>query len=195
MEPNFRPKLSCKCAKTAKLSDSQFIQESNLKMTTNSKDTVNDNIPLTVRNMEDQIPKQHKPQKPCRKLDHKSDWSNSDDGKDDQARSNPIDILDPQPNISYARVSAPLRWPNTYPKVLNLERGRGKGKYPLENWTSVAKGHGHGIINKVDQWQTPSMQQEPEWNLAVVAPTDRIVLTDRIQTDEGEPSLTRPKNL
>ena len=86
-------------------------------MTSNSKETSNDNIPTTVRNMKGPAPKQPKPQKPCRKIDHKSDWSSSEDGKDDQARSNPID---PKLRTSYAKDSAPLKCPNTYPKVLNL---------------------------------------------------------------------------
>ena len=55
------------------------------------------------------------------KKDHKSDWSDSENGKVDQTRSNPID---PQPSTSYARDSAPLRCPNTCPKVLNLGRER-----------------------------------------------------------------------
>ena len=37
------------------------------------------------------------------------------------------------------------------------------------------------------------MQQEPERNLAVVAPTDRNVHTDRIQTYEGDPAPIRPR--
>ena len=57
LEPNFRPKQPCKCPKIAKLSDTQLTQELNSNMTTNSKETVNDNIPLPVRNMEEQAPK------------------------------------------------------------------------------------------------------------------------------------------
>ena len=86
-------------------------------MTTNLKETPNDDIPVTVGNTEDQAPEQSRPPKPCRKIDHKSDWSDSEDGKDGQARSNPID---PQLSTSYAKDSAPLRCPNIYPKVLNL---------------------------------------------------------------------------
>ena len=37
------------------------------------------------------------------------------------------------------------------------------------------------------------MQQEPERNLAVVASTDRIVPTDRIQAYERDPAQTRPR--
>ena len=96
-------------------------------MTANSKETTQDNIPLTVRNMETQDPKQSRPPKPSRKIHHNSDFSDSEDGKDDQARAKPLDIQDPQPSTSYASESAPLRCPNIYPKVLNLGRGRGKG--------------------------------------------------------------------
>ena len=37
------------------------------------------------------------------------------------------------------------------------------------------------------------MQQEQERNLAVVAPMDRIVYTDRIQTYDQEPAPPRPR--
>ena len=38
------------------------------------------------------------------------------------------------------------------------------------------------------------MQQEPERNLVVVAPTDRIVHMDRVQTYEGDLALSRSRN-
>ena len=60
----------------------------------------------------------------------------------------------------------------------------GKGKFPLANWTSMVKGH--GLINDTDQPQTPPMQQEP--GIAVVAPSDRIVHTNRVQTYDKEPA-------
>ena len=53
----------------------------------------------------------------------------------------------------------PLRRPNTYPKVLSL--GRGRGNFPLANWTSVAKGHGCRFINGDDIPQPPPENQEP----------------------------------
>ena len=80
---------------------------------------------------------------------------------------------DPQPS-TYASESAPLRCPNTYPQVLSLGRGSGKGKFPLANWSHLAKGHGCRIINGFNIPQTPPVQQEPEKNLAVVASTDRV---------------------
>ena len=58
---------------------------------------------------------------------------------------------------------------------------------------SVVKGCGCRLLNECDLLQTPHAQQEPERNLAVVAPTDRIVHTDRIQTYEGELAPTRPR--
>ena len=53
-------------------------------------------------------------------------------------------------------------------------KGRGRGNFPLANWTSLAKGCECRIINGYDIPQTPPVHQEPERNLAVVAPTDRI---------------------
>ena len=40
----------------------------------------------------------------------------------------------------------------------------------------------------------PPMKLEPERNLAVFAPTDRIVHTDRVQTYERNLAPTRPRN-
>ena len=59
LESNFRPKQPCKCPKLAKLANSQWTKELNLQMTTTSdnRETINDNIPLTIRNMEAQAPK------------------------------------------------------------------------------------------------------------------------------------------
>ena len=104
----------------ARLSDSEFVQDSKLKMSANSRETTQDNISVTVRNMEMQDPKQSRPSKLTSKVHYNSDWSDSEDGKDYQARAKPLDIQDPQPSTSYASDSATLRCPNTYPKVLNL---------------------------------------------------------------------------
>ena len=91
-------------------------------------------------------------------------------------------MVDQQPSTS-----TPLRRPNTWPKVLSF--GRGRGKFPLANWTSVTKGCGHRLISECDIPQAPPVHQEPtvERNLAVVAPTDRV------QTYEGNlaPSKSR----
>ena len=73
LEPNFRPKQSCKCPKIVRLSNSLFVQDSKLKMTAKSKATTQDNIPLTTRNMEDQAPEQPRPPQASMKIDHKSD--------------------------------------------------------------------------------------------------------------------------
>ena len=128
---------------------SQFIQGSRLKMNTNSTETNQDNIPKTVKDTEHQATKESRPPKPSRKIDYHSDCSNSKDGKDDKARAKLVDIQDPQPSTSYMNESAPLRCPNTYPKVLHLERGRGKGKASLTNLRGVVKEQGHVII--IDQ--------------------------------------------
>ena len=68
---------------------------------------------------------------------------------------------------------------NFLPKVLSF--GRGRGKFPLANWTSVTKVHGCRFISRCDMPQAPPVHQEStiERNLAIVAPTDRV------QTYEG----------
>ena len=68
-----------------------------------AKEAEKDNIP--IRNMEMQDPKQSRLPKSDRKIP--SDWSDSDEGKDDQARAKPLDIQDPQPGTSFA--NEPLR--------------------------------------------------------------------------------------
>ena len=145
-----------------------------------------DNIPMTARNMETQ----DKPPKPNRKIPCYSDWSDSEDGKDDQARAphTNIDIQDPQPNTSfasYASEATPLQRLNTCPKVLSL--GRDRGIAPLANWTSVPKGCGHGL----NTYQTLT---EPETNVAVVPPSDKNIYTDRVQTYDEIPAAVRPKH-
>ena len=99
-----------------------------------------------------------------------------------------IHIQDPQPSTSfasYASEATPLQRPNTCPKVLSL--GRGKGIAPLANWTSVLKECGHG--RNTDQTLT-----EPETNVAVVPPSDKIIYTDRGQTYDEIPAAVRPKH-
>ena len=94
-QPNFRPKHPCTCPKVANMSDNQFIQNAKLKMT---KQTDRDNIPVTERTKGTQDWNQFRPPKPDRKIP--SDWSDSEDGKDDQAEAKPIDIQDPQSSTS-----------------------------------------------------------------------------------------------
>ena len=78
-----------------------------------------------------------------------SDWSNSDDGKDDQARV-PITKTvpqDPQQSMPFgAYVSDTLRRPNTYPKVLTFGRGK---LIPLVGGTGRTIGSGCRI--QIDQ--------------------------------------------
>ena len=119
LEPNFRPKPPCKCPKLAILANSQLTKEIDKQMTPTSdnRQTTNDNILSTIRKMQSQAPKLPRPQQTYRKIDQKSDWSDSDNGKDNQARSKPIVIditsdqeanIDPQPSTSNASASAPL---------------------------------------------------------------------------------------
>ena len=83
-----------------------------------------------------------------KRVEMKSDWStDTDDRKDDQARKKPIrhdvtsdwetEIEDDQEII----IEAPLRRPNTMPKVLT-SRIR---KYPLANWSSVIEGQRNSL--------------------------------------------------
>ena len=68
--------------------------------------------------MQSKAQKQPRPQKIHRKIDVKSDWSDSSNGKDNQTRSKPVVIditseqeanIDSQPSSSNASTSAPLR--------------------------------------------------------------------------------------
>ena len=136
-----------------------------------------------------QAPAQKQPRKqhPHRKINVRSEWSDLDDGKDNQATDNPVVVditsdhetdMDQQPSTS-----TPLRRPNTWPKALTC--GRDRGKFPMANWTSVTKGCGCRLNSRHDIPQAPPLlnnyNQEltVERNLAVVAPTDRV------QTYEG----------
>ena len=64
-----------------------------------------------------------------------SDWSDSNDDKDNKVRGKPIihDISSDQEIDTDQQTTAavPLRRPNTWPKVLTC--GRGRGKFPLAN--------------------------------------------------------------
>ena len=85
---------------------------------------------------------QDRPPKPSRRPSYHSDWSDSDNDKDNQARA-PITSTpekNPQPSTSYAREDAPLRRPNTYPKVLTFGRGN---MAPLASWNNITLGCRH----------------------------------------------------
>ena len=131
------------------MSDNQFVQNTKLKLT---KQMGKDNTLVTEKTTQTktQDPNPSRAPKPSRHISYHSDWSDSEDGKDDQARAKPFDVphpqpntsQDPQPSTSFTNDTTPLRWPNTYPNVLSL----GRGKAPLANWTSVIKGKGCGIF-------------------------------------------------
>ena len=179
------PNSPCKCPNFAKLADKHWAQlASNHKSGSNQdkQGTTDDNIPITIRKMQAQAQKWPRKQKTHRKINVRSDLSDSDDGKDNQARGKPVvDIIsdhkmdiDQQPSNSIPSTSTPLKRPNTYPKVLSL--GRGRGKFPLANWTSVTKGGGCRLLSGCDIPKAPPVHPEPvvERNLAIVAPTHRI---------------------
>ena len=89
LEPNYRPRLYCTCPKVAKLSDIQVIQDMqarHLEQTDN---------PSTYDS-------QDRPPKPCRRPSYHSDWSDDEDGKDNQARAPIAKTMPqrPQPNTS-----------------------------------------------------------------------------------------------
>ena len=56
-----------RCPKVVKLLDSQFVQDQKIIMTTRTKETTLENVPVTIKNMEMQHPKQSRPPKPTRK--------------------------------------------------------------------------------------------------------------------------------
>ena len=150
------------------------------------RETEKDNIP--IRDVEIQNSDQSRLPTPSRQIFHHSEWSDSEDGKDDQPRAKPIDTQPSTSFASYASEATPLRQPNMYPKVLNL--GRGRSKALLANFTSVIKECRCGnFIN-----QTP---QESE--IAVVPPMhktaypDKIEHMDRVQIYEELPAQPRPR--
>ena len=74
-----------------------------------AKQTTQNNILRTVRNKDMKDHKQSRHPKPTRKILSNLDWSDSEDGIDDQTRAKPFDIQNPQPSTSYMSESAPLR--------------------------------------------------------------------------------------
>ena len=96
----------------AKISDIQVIHDAQPKHMEQM-----DNAP--VKEIQDRHPK------PSRRPSYHSDWSDSDNDKDNQAKA-PLtsthEKKDPQPSTSHTRENAPLGIPNTYPKVLPFGR-------------------------------------------------------------------------
>ena len=129
LEANFRPKNACKCAKIAQMSDSELIQDIKLRR---------------LRERDNTTEPQVSPTRPSRRTPIPSDWSDDDDGKDDQARApiaKPIP-QDAQPStLIGTSTSQTLRRPNTYPKVLTFGRGK---LAPLASGT-IPMGCRHGL--------------------------------------------------
>ena len=67
--------------------------------------------------------------------------------------------------------------------------GRGRGKFPLANWASVIKEHGHNSGHVISEAPPLLNNQDPiaERNLVVVAPTDRV------QTYQGDLGPNKPR--
>ena len=172
LEPNYRPRHYCPCPKVAKLSDIQVVQDVQARHLEQMDNT----------SMHDS---QDRPPRPSRRTPIPSDWSDDEDGKDNQARA-PIAKPVPQESqpstSSDTHVSETLRKSNTYPKVLTFGRGK---LVPLANGTSITMGCGCGIhINPA-----PSVREPPV--ALVPLSTDRIVHNDRVQTYDDLPVPVR----
>ena len=112
-----------------------------------------------------------------KRVDMNSDWSDSDDGKDNQVRKRPIqhDIpsdLQTETEDQETIVGTPFRRPNTMPKVVTCR----KGKCPLANWTSVAKRQGNNSGNDghdISSTSIPRRDTHAERNSTEMAPINR----------------------
>ena len=105
----------------------------------------------------------------------KSDLGDSDDGKDNQVRSRPIRhnvSSDWETEDQETIIETPLRRPNTMPVVLTCR----KGKFPLANWTSLAKGQGNNSQNDghdITNIPFPKGDPDVERNSVARAPINR----------------------
>ena len=92
--PNFWPKSLWKCPNFSKLTSKHKAQLVSKHKAPNSDDsqdnhvTTPDNIPVMVGKMQAQ--KQPRKQQTQKKINVRSNWSDSDDDKDSQARDKPI---------------------------------------------------------------------------------------------------------
>ena len=126
VEPNCRPRHYCTCPKVAKLSDFKVIQDTQARHLEQT-----DNV--STHHSKD------RPPKPSRRPSYHSDWSDDEDGKDNQTRAPIAKTMPqrPQPSTS----SGTLRKPKTYPKVLTCGR---QNMAPLANGFTMGHGHGCG---------------------------------------------------
>ena len=126
--------------------------------------------------------------KPGRRPSYHSDWSDDEDGKDNQARApiaKPVPQK-PQPSTSSGtHANETLRKPNTYPKALTFGRGK---MAPLANGFTMGWGHGCGCGLYINH---PPQPGEPK--VAMVSP-GRIVTTNRVQTYGEMPAMVRPQH-
>ena len=93
---NFRPKSPCKCPNFATLvakHKAQLVSKHNTPNSDSIQDrhgTTNDNIPVTFGKAQAQAQKWARKQQTHTKINMRSDWSDSDNGKDNQGRGKPI---------------------------------------------------------------------------------------------------------
>ena len=131
-KPGFRtqfwPKSPCKCPNFSKLASKHKAPKSDSSQ--DKYTTTTDNIHVTVGKCKHKNNPENSKHK--KKINMRSDLSDSDDDKDSQVRGKPIihDISSDQETDTdqQTTVAAPLRRPNTWPKVLTC--GRGRGKFP-----------------------------------------------------------------
>ena len=131
--PTFWPKSPCKCPNFAKLADKHKVHLARKHKAPKSYSsqykhvTTHDNIPVVVGKMQAQ--KWPRKQQTHRKINQRSDWSDLDNDKDSQVRGKSLiyGITSDQETDTdkQAITTAPLRRPNTWPKVLTCERGKG----------------------------------------------------------------------
>ena len=160
LEPNYRPRHYCTCPKVSKLSHIQVIQELQARHLEQTDNT-------SLHGSQDTLPRS------SRRTSIPSDWTDDEDGKDNQARApiaKPIS-QEPLPSTSFGTyASETLRRPNSCPKVLTS----GSGKLvPPASGASMTVGGGRGIhIDPI-----PPVREPP------ISPpsTDRIVHNDRVQ--------------
>ena len=127
-----------------------------------------------IRQMDSMTETQVRPPKPSRRTPIPSDWSDDDDGKDDQARApiaKPI-LQDPKPSTSFgAYASQTLRRPNTYPKA--------SGTMTMHCGCRIH-------LNQTPQVREPAV--------GVVPPSlDRIIHNECVQISDELPVPVRPR--
>ena len=123
LEPNFQPKAPCACPSFSKLTKSQEASKPG-----NSQEGHNappDNIFTSVRMT--QTHKQPTRWQKQKRVEMKSDWSNSDDGKDNQVRKRPIrhnitSDWETETEDQETIVRSPIKKAQHYAKGINVQK-------------------------------------------------------------------------